>query len=384
MTRADLGLALFLTIAAAGWSWFGSGVLGAQVSRTTFHNVWFDGDVPLVFFSMTNAGAYHRTSKHPLFFPLAYPPIKALRLIGLDHVTAARVVIAGWAGLFAALLFVALRASLPLHGAGAFTLLGLSTAAFVFWAPIPETLMLGSVTILCSLALIAWRDRLRHQAWLVFGVNVLTLGVTTLNWIAGLMASVVLLPLRRAVLVSACAFIFVAAIAFGQSSVLHTTGLFFIPSTLAPDVDYLTSTANADVLPKWRGLLVHAGAFPTPTQIPVASSKAPRVGLATQSSRAEPVAWVWLVFVAAGLFSVMRQDRAMVATVFAVLASQIAFHSVFGGESFLFSIHALPGLIVIASWSFTRWPRPVFIGCLVLAGSLAVHNVGRFIAAAQV
>lgn len=372
----DLVLALALTVAAAGWSWFGSGLIGPQMQSMTFANAWFDADAPQVIRSITNIGAYHRTNKHPLFLPIAYPPIKALRLLGLDHFTAVRVVVAGWAALFAALLFLTLRASLPLHGAAAFTALGLSTSAFLFWAPIPETLMLGSVAILCSLAVVAWRDRLTHSVWLIGLANVLTLGVTTLNWIGGLMASLVALKPRRAVIVSAGAFAFVAVVAVAHSAALPTSGLFFVPSHLSGEVDYLKGTAESALLPKWRGLLLHAGAFPTPARS--------ATGLATQPSSAAPLAWLWLGVVAAGLASFARQDRALVATVVAVLGSQMVFHAFFGSESFLFSIHALPGLILMASWSFTRWPRAAFIGCLTLAGLLAVQNVGRFLESAEI
>lgn len=70
-----------------------------------------------------------------------------------------------------------------------FSLLALSSSAFLFWGSIPETYALGSTTMVLSVAFVAWMDRGPAPLWSGVIVSASTLAITTTNWMAGLLAT---------------------------------------------------------------------------------------------------------------------------------------------------------------------------------------------------
>lgn len=152
-------------------------------------NLWFEGDLPYVYSSMSDrADSHHRRSRRHLLFPMvSYPPAKLLRaLVGLDPLQAVRVTMAALSFVWAALLFLllSLLGCAVLDGA-LFCLLAIVSAAALFWLSVPESWAFGSTSFLAALAITAWRQhRSVSERWLTLG-SALTLSMTTSNWMMG-------------------------------------------------------------------------------------------------------------------------------------------------------------------------------------------------------
>src|SRR5512143_2144723 len=127
-------------------------------------DMWFDGDVPKMFTMMTSRAApqHQATSEHPLLSLVVYLPVFTLRhVVGLSTVQAIRILWAVLAALWTAALFVLLRilGSRPFDAA-VFTLLGVTSAASIFWFAVPEAFSIGSLAIILALCLTALSSRL--------------------------------------------------------------------------------------------------------------------------------------------------------------------------------------------------------------------------------
>jgi hypothetical protein len=72
-------------------------------------------------------------------------------------------------------------------------------------------------------------------------------------------------------------------------------------------------------------------------------------------------------------------------TLVCILSGQLALHTVYGGETFLYSLHWLPFLVVLAALgTLTRQRILVRILGVGLLVTVAINNVGLFLAAASV
>lgn len=61
------------------------------------------------------------------------------------------------------------------------------------------------------------------------------------------------------------------------------------------------------------------------------------------------------------------------------LLGQLLLHLIFGNETFLYSLHWLPMLIVIAALAtLTKWRLPVIVAALVFCGAAGVSNISQF------
>jgi hypothetical protein len=132
----DVGIVLGLVCMAAGLSYWASALVAFNV-----WDVWFEANLPRNYSNMVALGSDpSRSNVHPLYSLLVYPPTKVLfKTFGFPLVVAVRVVLSLAASLWVTLLFLALR-SVGCHrpDAGLLSLLGLTSAAAIFWlGPLP-------------------------------------------------------------------------------------------------------------------------------------------------------------------------------------------------------------------------------------------------------
>ncbi len=120
---------------------------------------WFQSDMTRVFYNMTGVddASHYRASVHPLFSLAGYFSTKTVlgvfgRFAGFGPVQAVQVIIALVAFFWAAALYLLLRLmSLPRLDAAIFSLLGVFSAASIFWFSVPETYSFGSLSIMAPL-----------------------------------------------------------------------------------------------------------------------------------------------------------------------------------------------------------------------------------------
>ncbi len=357
---------------------------------------WFQSDMTRVFYNMTDVESSHyRASVHPLFSLIAYyGAVIVERGAGLIRTItgeeSAQLFIAGVAGVWTATLYSLLRILfLPRVDAVLFSLLGIVSAASLFWFSVPETYSFGSVSILLPLVAAALHQRRAlAQGWFV-AASTASLSITITNWMAGLGAAFISLRFGRALLVSLAALVIVSSLWFVEKQIFPTTGSllnnsgelnyifreetggplhilisFFSTTVVMPEVQLVGKIDRPDWLVlsvqhsfPWQGGILNLAAF-----------------------------CGWLVLFSMGFWQLLfgttaGRTRLLVGV---LLAGQLVLHLIYGEETFLYSLHFLPLLIVTAALAGRgRFRRQVLVlaaTVLILAG---INNMSRFREARQ-
>lgn len=332
------------------------------------NDVWFEGDLPIVFHRLTDRwNDQSGSANHPLVPLLATVPVSLLRAVGLQPIVAVGVFIAAVAGVWAMLLYATLRvSSLRKADAAIFTIAGASTSAAIFWLPVPEYAALASTSMLFGLLCAALADQGRLRPIGEMCALAATLSITVTHWMAGLFLTFLRHPVRQATQLAVNAFTIVVVLWAVQRAVFPTADFFvgyagyrkFIlreESGGAPRV-LMTLVAHSAVMPridvktepKWGHIM-------TIQRAPVGSGGA--VAIVATST------WLCLLVVGAtGLRSVPRTLRWVT---LGTLAGQLFLHVLYGEETFLYTLSVVPLLLVIAASGVRTSKRPL---ALMLAG----------------
>lgn len=195
--QPDLLIGSVLAMAAAVASHQGARLVDPVLFDWDAWDVWYQSDIPRVVRNMSNRWSDHgRTSLHPLFSLIAFPPVFVLtHVFPCDAMTAIRIVIAGIAALWIGALFIVLRLICGRRlDSVLFTLAGATSASAVFWFTVPETFSFGSLTILTAMVIAASaQHRVVSAGWYLVA-SALALSITVTNWMAGLLATIVHFP----------------------------------------------------------------------------------------------------------------------------------------------------------------------------------------------
>ena len=354
-------------------------------------NTWFDADPVRVFSAMTSARSneHLRNKVHPLFSLIAYPPAILLRkVLGIESLTAVKFVFAGVTALWISALFTTLRLIGCLRlDATLFSLLGLSSAASVFWFSVPETYSFGSLSILLALGFVALAE-LRQFSFICYtAVSTLTLSFTTTNWMVGILATGVNHRWKKVIQITATAY-------------LLTTVLWFLEKKAFPKTQFFVGDSEEGaylIRPDLRHLLQVAQSFFLHTMVMpaiklVENDKAFQdLGWPMMSVQASPLGsgsllgtvsiWLWIALLGLGLwglFSIKKHLKLRIVIGLALLG-QLALHAVYGRETFLYSLHFAPLLVVLAALSVLTRVRPLaLVLVLILTLTVGINNGLQF------
>jgi hypothetical protein len=392
-SRHDVVVGVALACAAGVWSWRGSQMFGLDLLPRFAGDTWFDADVGRVVgdMALTRESAGYRSTVHPLFILLTLPGVRLLQAAGGSVEQATAAILAAVAALWAAALYTVLRLlGCRRADAALFTLLGISSAAAIFWLPIRETYTLGSLSILVALAVLASAPRSR---WPWVAGSAATLAVTITNWMVGLLGTALLLPIRRAVQVTLAALVLVAGLWAIQKQIVPRAA-FFLPDR--GEAKYVEARSASRVWQASTVVLSHSIVAPRVDVLPADSLPVPLVrqerhppnqlsiqeaalGSAGPLATAATLAWLGLLGWGILCAAHWSRRRRIWLVVVGSLAGQLALHVVYGRETFLYAMHWMPLLIVLASGTTLTRGRPVAIVLAVivlLAGGAA--NLAQF------
>ncbi|MCA9738440.1 MAG: hypothetical protein R3E98_05390 [Gemmatimonadota bacterium] len=385
-TAGLCGLAAFALFAIL------SGRLDPRLLERATFDVWFQADLTRVFEDMTQRWVGHaRTSHHPAFPLLAYAPTYALRtVLGLEPALAARLVVASVGALWTVLLFLSLRLmGLNLAGSLLFTAAGATSASALAWFTVPETFPFGSLAIAFGVFTVAaGARRLRRGEWDVLA-SAAMLATTKTNWVIGMVASLARHGWRAVPRIAINAFALVVVLWSVQDWIFPDT-TWFLARGRSETAAILPSDALG-FLGVARSLFVHTLVFPAIAVIdfpnvgewPLLLTQRAGIGSAGLLGLLASLAWMALLVL--GVVHGLRSPRHRRLTVFLLLAllSQLVLHAVFGDETFLYSAHFLPLLVVLAALA-TRGPRPRLVLALAALALVAggINNLTQFSRAA--
>lgn len=389
--RPDLTAALLfvLTVAASGIYFH---ALAGKIptilyaSDQILDNVWFEADLHRVFDNMTDrASDHYRTKVHPLFSLAAFPPVHTLTLLGLTKLEAVRLFVSAVAGLWAGLFLLTLRAvGLPRLDAALFTLLACSSAAATFYASVAETYLFGSITLLLVIAVAARAGAARAPRSIQTLVSASSLSMTVTNWMAGIVMAFTLNRTRSAAAITRDAFLLIV-IAWCIQKLIFPSAEFFVSREEAKYTTFFMTEAGGP-LDRLRVLLAHGMVMPSilSSENPL-NPNWPLLSVQLQALTAYSVTGglavtLWTLLLIAGALTMAHKSRGRgVAVVIALtILGQMSLHLLYGNESFLYTLHLTPLLVVLAAMGTLSRGRPLVLVATVALTLLAgANNLAR-------
>ncbi|MBW4524925.1 MAG: hypothetical protein KME18_06970 [Phormidium tanganyikae FI6-MK23] len=386
--RLDIIIGAALAVLIGVGIYQGQLLLDPSLFREQGQDIWFDADVPNVFQLMTerhNLRAHSRTERHPLLslvvFSATFITKTGLRTSSL---TAVQMVNSAIAALWVGTLYTLLRTiSCVRLDSIIFSLLGATSAAAVFGLVIPESFPLGSLTILAALMLVAWGQYQPVSSIGYVIVSVMTLSITVTNWMFGLLASIVFHSWKQALQITTNAFLLVQVLWFVQKKIFPSARFFLDQSGTKEDTVFPSIFSALSTL---RSFFAHSLVMPSIQRIDKPGLPYPvmsvQTSVAGSGSAFGGIALVlWLLVLGLGIYTLFTlQTHSKLRLILGItLIAQVLLHLAFGSETFLYSLHFVPLLIVCAALTTLTRLRLLSLtltGILVLA--LMINNGTQF------
>ena len=344
-------------------------------------DLWFQADSGRAFADMVWHDSGHvRSSVHPLFVLVALPVVYLFRKVGhLDPMQAVRLFSSLVAGLWLATFYLLFRLlKLPRWEATTFSALAFVAAAPMFWFTCSETYPLGSLSILAVFVFLATTRDGAPSLLRYILVTLISLSMTITNGMVGAIATAVRLRWKRVIAVGAASLASLFALSLLQRAIFP--GARLVGQRGGEEAAFLLD-------PKLGGPLHIIPAFFLHSVIaPAFGTSVGRVGepiLSFQMSRPGSsgllgalAAGVWIVVLAVGLWGIVssRIDGRFRAALGLALAGQLLLHLVYGDETFLYSLHFAPLLILVAALGAQTRARTLVLALVVPLVFLAAVN----------
>ncbi|MGH7999796.1 MAG: hypothetical protein ACREPR_10305, partial [Brasilonema sp.] len=382
----DILLISILAVGVAFASYQGAKLINPLILQT--YNVWFDVDSPRVFANMTARHSDHyRVKVHPLFSLIAFiPTFFLIKILSIEPIIAVRLVIAAVAALWMSALFVLLRViGCYRLDAMLFSLVAATSASAIFFLVIPETHSFGALSFMLALCFVAAGQHRKLSQWWYVGISALTLSFTTTNWMTGLLATVVNHRWKRALQITVNAFSLVVVL-WTVQKIIFPTAVFFLGDR--EEKKYFLMPESGGPLQCIKSFVFHSMVMPAIKLAKNPDQPEFPLMITQQSLPGSGSLWgavavfLWAGLLALGLWALfsLKVHCKLRIVLGLTLLGQLAIHSVLYTETFLYSLHFGPLLVVLAALSTLH--KPARLIALVLAGTLVltagVNNVLQF------
>jgi hypothetical protein len=383
-SRPPLARALPLVLFLCSFALYLAGSLKLAATDAVLRdNVFFRSDTRRVFIDLTGPrdADHRRTSTHPIFVLIHHPIgrglVHALDAAGLERETARRTaaaLVTATAGGLAVVLAFAWLQALGVARARAAIFAGIlaASASYWFFASVPETWIFSALS-LAALALVATRKgepEWRFQLAAVYSLGVLTtnaipVGIFALlrHWHGDGTRAGILRTFARGAASGAAALAIVVALSFMQKAIYPTTTLFFLRETVGKEQQWIkwgplleSPLGTARIL--LRSVALDAVIAPQAmTQLhdgePMASIE--HAGAGHYRSRIA-VLLLWAAILAVAARGALRPGywTPPVVAALALLAWNLAFHSFFGNDRFLYSCDWAIFIVGVVALGFDR------------------------------
>lgn len=387
--RRDVALLLCVAIAASVVSWQLSGEIVPGMYDSDAYDVWFESDVPRVYENMTSRFTYSRSRYHPVFSILVLPPTTILtKAMGLEPLSAIRLLLAGACAVWAGGLFLLLRVvGCRRLDAALFTAVGLSSASVIFFFAVPETFLAGSLAIIAAVLWAAIDEDGERSRVVEAFISAGTLGISTSNWMAGVAMSFYRRRLRDTIQISVNALAIVVLAWTLQKNVIPDSE-FFLGVDYGPERVQLFSPEAGGL---WRvavSFFAHTMVMPEIQVVDRTTAPSWWPSLLIQASGAASagawgvialIAWAGLLLLGAIIAVRVKQKPRTRLVLGSVLLGQLGLHLAFGNETFLYAIHWVALFVVVAAYStLSRWRAAALVAAGVFVVAAGANNLLQF------
>jgi hypothetical protein len=392
----DWVLVAILALLAGFGAWKVAKSVPAEETYGTHPDVYFSADCGRVLANMRTRteSDHHRTNVHPLFSIIMHPTYRAVcMLVGAPPGTEAdspKFIVASCllsgigAAVAMALFFAILRViGTPLPDTLVYCVLAASSAFALFWFTVPETYTWGAISILFALFISAIGCLRPVRAFWFAVASLGTFAITTTNWSVGLLATWTGLPLRKALILTVAVACVASGLSITQKLLFPSSWFFF---NIAREKNYVMQSHSEGPPAAVRSMLFHTMVVPeltTMTHTRYADTKILRIqGSAIGGNQwtGKVAAALWGVVFVAGIYALAtHHGLAPFRVVLGLsLAGQFALHAIYGAETFLYSAHFGPMMILTTAFiSQTRFRLVGVTASGVLAVLLLVHNLAK-------
>ncbi len=384
LKKLDALLASILFVSGVLFSYLGSGLVSEHVVEN--NNIWFQGDVNRVFENMTDRYSDHyRTKVHPIFSLATNPAVKVLRVAGFSKIESVKIFTSFIAGLWLVAIFLVLRLiRLNREDAVLFTLLAAVSSSAVFWSTVPETYLLGSLSMLCVMCVVSINYYVKlHSNWYI-GASAFSLSMTITNWMAGIYATLVDKPLKKFFRITFDALLVVILLWLVQFY-LYPSAEFFLWSR--EEEEYLLAEAAGGYVEKIISFFIHSMIMPTfqflenpyALEFPIVSVQFAKIG--STGLLGWSATFMWIILLLYGIWSALRyfEFKNFSIVLSLIVFSQLILHLLYGDETFLYSSHWLPLLVMFAAIGAISPYRKLVLGIVsVLIILVGANNYNQF------
>jgi len=390
--QLDILIAVGLAIAIAILTYAGTYQIPDPVFTDFYaQDVWFGSDIPTVFGNITSFNSdFGRNNKHPLFPLIVFPVVFGLgKLLNLEPIAAARIVIVLTAVLWVGSLYALFRLmGCQRLDATLLSMLGVVSAASIFWLVVPESFPLGSVTIILGL-LFAVLTQYRQFSFLWYVVlNVVTVSITITNAMVGIFTTLVNQNLKRVAQIGIASLVVSTGLWILQRIVFTNAGFPFQPGTFLGEKKFVSAPEHSGVLAAMSSFFYQTMVMPA-VHFLDSPIRPDWVKLDTNTLAPASAGWLgmvavvaWSVLLLLGLWGFIstRQHTKFRIVLGLTLIAQMAMHSIYGAEeTFIYSLHFAPLLLAIVAFSLLtrlRFLSLALIAILIL--SAGITNRAQF------
>ncbi|MDX2099585.1 MAG: hypothetical protein SFW36_17540, partial [Leptolyngbyaceae cyanobacterium bins.59] len=259
----DIFLLSLVAILSGTVAFFGAQEIHPALYEDRASAGWFESDTSRVFKNMTDPSSDHLRDKlHPLFSPIAYTVVQFVKFaVTPESISTVHLSCALFAAVWGAFFFILLRALTcrPLD-ALVFSSLAVTSASAIFWFTVPETYLLGSLSIISALLVAALAEFQSIQPFWYITTGAATLSITITNWMVGILAAFFHHPKRKSLMIMGASLLSVIILWYAKQFVFRSSKIPFV--TFSEQAYFLTPYAGGPfhVL---RSFLIHTIVMPT-------------------------------------------------------------------------------------------------------------------------
>ncbi|MEQ1876865.1 MAG: UbiA family prenyltransferase [Bdellovibrionia bacterium] len=369
----------------AGWTFLLWSRFNIDLYAPGATDVYFDADLPRVYWNLFVGDQQIRSEPHPLFATLVVLPVRAIAyLAGLKPLEFLPLVLSGTATAFGALFFLNLRSwGYSVAESLVLTSLCAASAAAVAFFPITETYSFGSISVLLCFFLVSG-ERERHPAFAV-ACFVLSYAITLTNVAVAIFAILTgYSNWKKRLQIFVFGSLVAGALTIFQFGSLSP--LKFESESLSEDVRFIQAPDLSRAGYVLRTVFLDTAVMPLPKAGRLANERErtnvdAAVTLYDSRFGGDPISVAalisWTVLLVLGIYSICsnpskkRQRRFL----FLVLAYYAIIHLIYGNEIFLFSLHWLPALVLICSFALRLRNKTLMTAAAAVATIvIGIHN----------
>jgi hypothetical protein len=258
------------------------------------------------------------------------------------------------------------------------------SGASIFYFAVPETYSFASITILLALIFTVLTQQRTFSNLSYVAINMLTLSITTTNWMLGILSTWVNQRLKNTVQIMINAF-FGVTVLWGIQKAIFPTSTFLLD--ISGERSFIFRAQTGGPLQVAESFFYHTLIVPT-IRVVEEKGRPKWPGMYTQTSAPGSgteygiiAVLLWTILLTLGIWALfnLKNNQKLRMVLGASLLLQLILHIFYGTEIFVYSLHFIALLIPLAALATLTRARPFVLALTtVLILLVASNNLTQF------